>query len=110
MTQNGKGDSIRKDLSLEKLRDGYDNISNFGYVPPWKKKLLTQEKKKRLKTSSEWLHSSEFKGTLIHNPTGWDRENWEEDFYKKKITKEQFVLKLASSHATISGSLASEIK
>ena len=50
-----------------------------------------------LKTSSEWLHDEEFKGTLIEEPTGWDSDNWEEDFYKKKITRGEFVTRLIKS-------------
>ena len=60
----------------------------------------TKEQKrddKSLKTSSEWLHNEEFKGTLIEEPTGWDSENWEEDFYKKKITRGEFVTRLIKS-------------
>ena len=46
------------------------------------------------KTSIKWLLEEEFNGITIINPTGWDDY---EHFYKKKIDKEEFVLRLAKS-------------
>jgi hypothetical protein len=57
-----------------------------------------------LKTSQEWeqLVPSEFK-LIIMDPDGWDRKNFQYSFYEEKITKVEFINRLASS--TIMGNL-----
>ena len=48
-------------------------------------------------TSSHWLHDEEFKNLRIVEPLGWDANNWEEDFYKLEITREEFTIRLLKS-------------
>jgi hypothetical protein len=45
-------------------------------------------------TSIKWLREPEFEGIHITDPSGWDDY---EHFYKKKILKDEFVLRLAQS-------------
>lgn len=87
---NGKGDKLRKDFSPTKFANNYEDID-------WRTtEQKTAEKKKKM-TSSRWLATDEFKGYIISDPDGWDRENWEYSFYKEKITKADFEQRLAAS-------------
>lgn len=69
-------------------------------VPPITSVVVSED----LKTSQEWerLVPSEYK-LIIMNPDGWDRKNFQYSFYEEKITKVEFINRLASS--TIMGNL-----
>lgn len=45
-------------------------------------------------TSIKWLKDEEFNGITIVEPTGWDDY---EHFYKIKISKDEFITRLAKS-------------
>ena len=49
-----------------------------------------------LRTSSEWL-SRLHPGTIILDPDGWDRSNYEYSFYKERITSKEFNERLIRS-------------
>ena len=44
-----------------------------------------------LKTSEEWQQQDEFKDVIIYDPDGWRDKNRPCDFYKDKITKQDFI-------------------
>lgn len=51
----------------------------------------------RVMTSIRWLADSEFAGIVVKEPSGWIDY---EDFYKKKLTKDEFIIRLAKSEFT----------
>jgi hypothetical protein len=58
-------------------------------------KTLESGSLKDLRTSIRWLtEDPEFEGISIVDPTGWDDYD---HFYKKKIKKDEFRLRLAQS-------------
>jgi hypothetical protein len=48
-----------------------------------------------LKTSQEW--SLDFTNLTILDPDGWDRQNFDYSFKEEKITKDEFLKRLARS-------------
>jgi hypothetical protein len=50
--------------------------------------------KKELKTSEEWQKECKVE---ILDPDGWDRKNWDFSWYKEKISKEEFEIRMVSS-------------
>lgn len=77
----GKGDKWRKGHSFSGFQSGYDSIN-------WNQKK---------QTSSKWLNSEEFAHIEILEAKGWDKENWQYSFFKQKITKQEFELRLIKS-------------
>jgi len=95
MSQNGKGSARRKEDS-KAIAERWPDMS--------KKPKKVKKTKIIKKTSSEWLHSELFKGTIIHEPLGWDADDWEQDFLRDKLTQEEFEWKLIKSISTLSSS------
>lgn len=95
----GKGDDPRNCFSKQ-FKDNFDQIEGFGYKPWWQRKEEERMKResKRKKKASAWLNSPEFEGVIIHEPNGWEDQ---EEFLTKKLTKDEFIFKLAQSVATI---------
>lgn len=74
------------------------------YILAEREETLNLQTEEDLKTSQEWeqLVPSEFK-LIIMDPDGWDRKNFQYSFYEERITKIEFINRLASS--TIMGNL-----
>lgn len=53
-------------------------------------------KKAEFKTSEEW--QEQFKHLIyVMDPDGWDRKNFDNSWYKEKITKDEFFSRVCSS-------------
>lgn len=75
---SGKGMTPKKGYNYTKYFDNYDEIF------------------RKEKTPSEWLKTEEFSHITIVEPNGWD----DLGDYSKKLTKEDFIFKLAKSNFT----------
>lgn len=65
---------------------------------------LQQEYKSEVKTSDQWCKIIEKRvGITIHNADGWDRSNFETDWFETKIDFSQFIERLANSTITTIG-------
>lgn len=53
---------------------------------------------KAIKTSQEWYDEipKELR-FVIYDPDGWDRTNYQYSFHEEKITKQEFMKRMASS-------------
>lgn len=50
------------------------------------------------KTSQEWYDEIPKElGFIIYDPDGWDRTNYQYSFHEEKITKQEFLNRMASS-------------
>jgi hypothetical protein len=53
-----------------------------------------------LKTSEAW-HTQLNPKTVIMDPDGWDRRNFETSFYQEKISKEEYQTRLSKSTTSV---------
>lgn len=68
-----------------------------------KKPKVIRDKEPMLKTSIEWYEQDYLpNGTIIYDPDGWDRTNYQYSFYEEKITKEEFETRLYKSTVSYS--------
>jgi hypothetical protein len=49
-----------------------------------------------IKTSEEWSKEL-LKGSVILDPDGWDRQNYQFSWFEEKITAKEFLLRASSS-------------
>ena len=49
------------------------------------------------KTSNDWVASGILKGSVVLDPDGWDRSNFQYSWYEELITEEEFHLRASSS-------------
>jgi len=49
------------------------------------------------KTSEEWFKSNLLKGSLIIDPDGWDRQNWQFSWFEELITEKEFNYRVCDS-------------
>jgi hypothetical protein len=52
-----------------------------------------------LKTSADWnsIWESEFPGSFVMDPDGWDRSNWQYSWHEELITYEEFLNRVCRS-------------
>lgn len=77
--QNGKGNEPNNHRNFKKWNDNYDAI-DFS----------------KTKTSAEWL-AEKYKGTIILDPDGWDRSNFDFSFNEEQISFSEFERRLCYS-------------
>ena len=53
------------------------------------------------KTSKNWLKLDKYKGIIIIDPDGWNRQNYTYSFEKQRITQREFERRLSHSTRTM---------
>ena len=61
-----------------------------------------------LRTPDEWLEDDDFKGVIVMDPDGWDRQNYEES-WAEKITRDEFGNRMGRSTCQIPGHVMDRI-
>ena len=71
----------------------YENISML------ERTIVKLESKEEIKTSDEWEKSNlpEMDGTIVLDPDGWDRTNFNFSYYEELITKDEYLLRVGGS-------------
>ena len=71
----------------------YENISML------ERTIVKLESKEEIKTSDEWEKSNlpEMDGTIVLDPDGWDRTNFNFSYYQELITKDEYLLRVNMS-------------
>ena len=71
----------------------YENISML------ERTIVKLESKEEIKTSDEWEKSNlpEMDGTIVLDPDGWDRTNFNFSYYEELITKDEYLLRVNMS-------------
>ena len=61
--------------------------------------IVKLESKEEIKTSDEWEKSNlpEMDGTIVLDPDGWDRQNYQFSYYEELITKDEYLLRVGGS-------------
>ena len=53
------------------------------------------------KTSKNWLKLDKYKGIIIIDPDGWNRQNYDYSFDEQRITQKEFERRLSYSTRTM---------